>query len=241
MRTAPFVMTALLATARAALALGADAAAPPAPSEPATSPRAASTGAGPWSLSLDARGLAVDEAAVRRALTRELERAGVVAGPEPVWIAVSVAEGGSLQVRYRSPTGAELSRSVAAPARADEVPEASALLVGNLARDEASSVLAELARQRQTAAPEPVSSPAPAVTAAATPREVPPVLPLEGLNLSLFYPLTLRSGTEQRHLAWVEQALQTIRRVQLRRAVVGRTVRRVGETVPSVAELGRAP
>ncbi|MEO8184211.1 MAG: hypothetical protein ABI895_35775, partial [Deltaproteobacteria bacterium] len=162
---------------------------------------AAATPAALWSLRLEARGVAVDEAALRLAVARELARADVPAGAEPVQIEVSVAQGGSLMVRYRNPAGAELYRSVAAPTRADEVPEVSALLVGNLARDEASSLLAELARQRQATAAEPVSSPVPALTAAETPREVPPALPLDSVNLSLFYPLTLRSGTEQRHLA----------------------------------------
>lgn len=201
MRTAPFLLTALLAAAPPALALGADTYAEqgPSPSSPATQSVAAR--AAPWSLSLEALGLAVDEAAVRNAVDRELARAGVAAGSDPVRIAVTVADGGELRVRYRSPAGAELFRSVAAPQRADEVPEASALLIGNLARDEASSLLADLARQRQASAAElgPIA-PVPSASVAA-PREVPPVLPLSSVNFSLFYPLTLRSSTESRHLA----------------------------------------
>src|SRR6185295_284117 len=104
---------------------------------------------------LEAHGLAVDEATLRTAVGRELGRAGVAPGAEPAQVAVSVAMGGRLEVRYRSPAGAELSRSVAAPTRADEVPEASALLVGNLARDEAGALLAQLGQQSQPAAPPP--------------------------------------------------------------------------------------
>ena len=205
MRTASFLLTGLLAAAPPALALGAETAPRSGTTLPTASPAvvsssAASSPAAPWSLSLEASGLAVDEAAVRSAVDRELARAGVAAGSDSVRVAVSVAEGGSLQVRYRNPAGAELSRSVAAPARADEVPEASALLVGNLARDEASSLLAELAQQRQVTASE-AGSIAPLPATVAAPRDVPPVLPLDSLNLSLFHPLTLRSGTERRHLA----------------------------------------
>jgi hypothetical protein len=154
----------------------------------------------PWSLSFEAKGLRVDEGAVRSAVARELARARVQAGAEPVRVAILVAGGGDLSVRYRGPAGTELTRSVAAPARADEVPEASALLVGNLARDEASALLVELARQQPANA---AASASPPLRAAESPHEdVPPVLPLEALNLSLAYPLTLRSHTETRHLAF---------------------------------------
>jgi len=91
---------------------------------------------------------------------------------------------------------------VAAPARADEVPEASALLVGNLARDEAGTLLAQLGQQAPAAGPSTPLPPVPAPAAAETAREQPPVLPLESANLSLFYPLTLRGDTEQRHFAF---------------------------------------
>jgi hypothetical protein len=165
-------------------------------------------------LRLEAQGLAVDEGAVRSAVARELARARVPAGPEPARVAIFVAEGGDLSVRYRSPAGAELSRSVAAPARADEIPEASALLVGNLARDEAGALLAALAQQQPASTP-PASAaagtpPASTLPANAQPPnaaerahdDLPPLLPLEAVNLSLAYPLTLRADTEKRHLAF---------------------------------------
>ena len=145
MRTAPIVLSALLSVAPAARATAADspAAAPARSTEPA---------APPWSLRFEAQGLTVDEGALRSAVARELARARVPAGGEPVRVAIFVAEGGDLSVRYRSPAGTELARSVAAPARADEVPEASALLVGNLARDEAGALLTALARQQPASA-----------------------------------------------------------------------------------------
>jgi hypothetical protein len=208
MRTAPFLLTAVLASAPPGFALGADASAASGSTHPALAGanQPSSIPAAPWSLSLEVSGLAVDEGAVRSAVARELARAGVAAGTDPVQVAVSVAEGGNLQVRYRSPAGAELSRSVAAPARADEVPEASALLVGNLARDEAGALLAQLGEQSQAAAspPDTTSGVVPArapARPADTAREAPPSLPLDSMNLSLAYPLTLRGRTEHRHFA----------------------------------------
>jgi hypothetical protein len=197
----PILLATLLGSALPVLAQGAEPATTRPLKERPSSSAPTSAAAAPWSLQLEAQGVAVDEAALRVAVARELARADVPAGAAPVQIQVSVAEGGSLRVRYRSPAGAELSRSVAAPARADEVPEASALLVGNLARDEATSLLADLVRQRQAAATEP-GSVAPTKVVAEAPRDVPPELPLESVNLSLFHPLTLRSGTERRHLAF---------------------------------------
>ena len=141
MRTAPIVLSALLSLAPAARAAAAD-------SPEAAQPPGAVPAAPPWSLRFEAKGVDVDEGALRSAVARELARARVPAGAEPARVAIFVAGGGDLSVRYRSPTGTELSRSVAAPARADEIPEASALLVGNLARDEAGALLAQLTRQQ---------------------------------------------------------------------------------------------
>lgn len=189
MRTASIVLSALLGVAPVAQAAAADS--PAASAEPV---------APPWSLRFEAKGLAVDEGALRSAVARELARARVAAGAEPVRVAIFVAQGGDLSVRYRSPAGLELSRSVAAPARADEVPEASALLVGNLARDEAGALLADLARQQPASAD--ASTPLPPPAAESTRRDLPPVLPLDSVNLSLAYPLTLRGDTEKRHFAF---------------------------------------
>ncbi len=193
MRTAPIVLATLLSLAPAAQAAAAD-------SPEAAQPSGAEPVAPPWSLRFEAKGLSVDEGALRSAVGRELARARVPAGAEPVRVAISVAEGGDLSVRYRSPSGLELARSVAAPARADEVPEASALLVGNLARDEAGALLADLARQPPASAG---ASMPPLLPAAESPRrDEPPVLPLDSLNLSLAYPLTLRADTEKRRFAF---------------------------------------
>src|SRR4051794_26963570 len=114
MRVPSFLLTGLLAAVAPALALAAETTPAlgrtlPVVSSPAASSPAASPPAAPWSLSLEASGLAVDEAAVRSAVERELARAGLAAGSDPVRVAVSVAQGGSLQVRYRNPAGAELS------------------------------------------------------------------------------------------------------------------------------------
>ncbi len=156
-----------------------------------------------WSVSLEAHGLSVNEAALRAAVERELIRAELPLATRPVHVAVSVDAGGSLRVLYKNALGTELSRSVAAPARAEEVPEASALLVGNLARDEASAVLAQL--QAESPPPQPPavvepSPPAPDRSTAQPEPEATPELSLDNVNLTLFHPFALRSDSEHRHL-----------------------------------------
>ncbi|HKO91831.1 MAG TPA: hypothetical protein VJU61_11790, partial [Polyangiaceae bacterium] len=102
-------------------------------------------------------------------------------------------EGSTLTLQYLSPPRAELVRTVEAPARTEELPELAALLVANLARDEAAELLFGLARQpvpeRDVAVRAELSDPGPA-----------PIRTLDGFNLSLFHPLTLLRHTEQRRL-----------------------------------------
>jgi len=178
----------------------------------------------PIRLSIDAAGLAVNERSVRRAIWQELrldadasapaDPAAIDAPPidtAPVEIALRVVPGGELTVTIHSGSGHHLSRSVATPARMDEVPEVTALLVGNLARDEASGLLARLRRtplattersSRDTAPDKaPSTAPAPASTPASPPAELPPLLPLDSVNVSLVYPLTLRERTDERRFA----------------------------------------
>jgi hypothetical protein len=149
--------------------------------------------AAPVALEVEATGLELDERSVRDAILRELELEDRArpAGAAKVAILLRVVSGGELTVTIHAGPGRELSRSVAAPARADEVPEVTALLVGNLARDEASDLLAQLRR------PEPEPAPLPPPSSPA----VEPELPLDSINLSLVYPLTTRARTDERRFA----------------------------------------
>jgi hypothetical protein len=145
---------------------------------------------GPVALRVEATGWALDERSVRDAILRELELAdSAPAGQAPMAIALRAVSGGDLTVTIHAGIGADLSRSVAAPARADEVPEVTALLVGNLARDEAGDLLARL------------RTPEPDAPAAPPPVEAEKQLPLDSVNLSLVYPLTLRERSDERRFA----------------------------------------
>lgn len=156
---------------------------------------AAVDASGLLALQVEATGVALDERSVRDAILRELELDDTpTRGQPPMAIALRVVSGGELTVTIRADDGRDLSRSVAAPARPDEVAEVTALLVGNLARDEAGDLLARL----RTPPPPP-----PEVVEA---REVPTpeaesALPLDGVNLSLAYPVTLRERTDERRFA----------------------------------------
>jgi hypothetical protein len=151
-------------------------------------------------LRVEAAGLSLDEASVREAIVHELALESLPSDAPRVFIALRVVSGGELTVTIHDPEGRDLSRSVAAPGRADEVPEVTALLVGNLARDEASGLLARL---RQ---PEPSSESVAPVSERATPSEPEPVLPLDSVNLSLFYPVSLRERSAERRF-WLEFGL----------------------------------
>lgn len=147
---------------------------------------------GPVALQVEATGWALDERSVRAAILRELELDDrAPPGQAPMAIALRAVSGGDLTVTIHARAGQELSRSVTAPARADEVPEVTALLVGNLARDEAGDLLASLRTPEPAVLPEPAPAPV----------EAEKQLPLDSVNLSLFYPLTLRERTDERRFA----------------------------------------
>ena len=151
---------------------------------------------GPVALQVDATGMALDEHALRDAIVRELSLDKAPSDAPKLAVALRVVSGGDLTVTLVDDAGRDQSRSVAAPARAEEVPEVTALLVGNLARDEASGLLARLRR------PEPAPETAPPAPAAAEPALEPqPELPLESANLTLFHPMTLRPNADERRFA----------------------------------------
>jgi hypothetical protein len=147
---------------------------------------------GPVALQVDATGWALDERSVRAAILQELELdERAPPGQAPMAIALRAVSGGDLTVTIHAGAGQDLSRSVTAPARADEVPEVTALLVGNLARDEAGDLLARLRT------PDPADAPEPAPVPAVAEKQ----LPLDSVNLSLVYPVTLRARTDERRFA----------------------------------------
>lgn len=171
----------------------------------------------PLRLRIEASGVAVNERSVRQAIVRELrlddDNDPDIDDPVVDEIAVRVVPGGALTVTIHAGTGHALSRSVATPARMDEVPEVTALLVGNLARDEASGLLARLRSPAEAPSEPSPSRPSPAkqppakrpaaepASAPSTPTDRPPLLPLDGVNVSLAYPLTLRERTDERRFA----------------------------------------
>lgn len=168
------------------------------PSAPAAA-AAADGQPGLVALQVEETGFRLDERSVRDAILRELELDDrpAPAGTSPVAIGLRVVSGGELTVTIHAGEGQDLSRSVAAPARADEVPEVTALLVGNLARDEASGLLARLRRSDS----EPASASNSAPPSSPVPAEPERELPLDSVNLSLFYPLSLRGHSEERRFA----------------------------------------
>jgi hypothetical protein len=170
----------------------------------------------PLRLRIEASGVAVNERSVRQAIVRELrlddDTDTDIDDPIVDEIALRVVPGGELTVTIHAGTGQALSRSVATPARMDEVPEVTALLVGNLARDEASGLLARLRAPAEMPSEPSPAKPSPAKRSLArrpaaepaspsTPTDRPPLLPLDGVNVSLAYPLTLRERTDERRFA----------------------------------------
>jgi hypothetical protein len=127
-------------------------------------------------------------------------------------------------VSYRSRQGETTTRSLDLPANAEQSVEVIALLAGNLARDEASELLARLAPPPSAAAETPAATgdsapPAPESTPPVEakpepekpkepPKPPPPPKPLDGLirgtpasmNFTLWHPLTTLPNTERRAL-----------------------------------------
>lgn len=158
---------------------------------PAAAPAPVTRREGPVAVTVELEGYAAAEQQIQLAVAKELgvavtptlEHAGSV-------VRVSAKKGGDLSVVYQPKDGSPLLRAVRAPERDDEVAEVVALLVGNLARDQASELLDAL--EPKPAAPE-VSAPPPDVEptpeAEAAPPAEPKSRPFAPVNLSLFHPL----------------------------------------------------
>jgi hypothetical protein len=168
---------------------------------------------GPVSVLVTIEGFELDGNVVRLAVAKELDLSvsDTVEG-SPTHVTVSATHGGELVVTFRTDDGPTLTRVVSAPGRADEVPEATALLVGNLARDE-SAVLVLGLGSAAIAPPEPAPSPradVPAKPAAQEPepqvvdkpsrseQPEPKEKPLAAFNASIFHPMTLVPNTHEK-------------------------------------------
>ena len=181
----------------------------------------------PLPLTLDLGRSKLDAEAVRRAIELELKR--------PIVITNEAADGASLSViahpnqtvtvAYRTSTGATRTRVIGVPADASRAAEVIALLSGNLSRDEAAQLLAELTPPKervpttkdeaeaaaQEAAPQ--TGAPPEITAAEkrpppSPNRAPASAPnplretsFPAFNLSLVPPITLYRATEARILS----------------------------------------
>jgi hypothetical protein len=163
-------------------------AAQPAPA-PATQPQVTPTG--PVWIDVRLEGFELEPQLIRIAVAKELSLSvSDSADASPTHVGVHAAAGGDIIVTYRTGDGPELMRAVSAPARADEVPEISALLVGNLARDESGPLLAQLEARKQTQ--EQADATPPTVTAPKdqTPPEEKKRKRDEVVNFSVFPPLS---------------------------------------------------
>ncbi len=227
------------------------------PSAPNTAPVAASNGATDVSASnttttplatsgsvlvvaVEMTGFELDSSLVLAAISKEL---GVATAAAPAGssaqLRVSATKGGDLVVSFTPKDGVPLLRAVDAPQRDDEVPEACALLAGNLARDQASELLASLnppvpAEPAGAAEPEPQAPPAVASdpTADSGPKYTQRVA-----NLTLAYPLTIVPDTESAELH-AELGLFYSRIGQLRGAGLNPLVLQIDGESQSVSTAG---
>jgi hypothetical protein len=173
--------------------------------QPHVAPASREAAVGPVAVEVELHGFEIDAATIRIAVAREL---GVPVGDAPftsgTQVKVTATKGGDMIVKYRPPErsksdraqtppasrgGGELIRVVSAPARGEEVPELAALLVGNLARDEAGPLLEHLTTKQ-----EPPPPPAPPQQVRTEP------LPHATANLSLFHPISVLPETEKKTL-----------------------------------------
>jgi hypothetical protein len=182
-------------------------------------------------LKLELSGSKLDAEAVRKAIEIELKRPVVLSNAPADAASVSLIahENQTVTVSYRTSTGLMRSRSIGIPDDSARGAEVIALLVGNLSRDEAAELLAELTAKaapstQATSATAEGSEPAsekPAAPLDASPRpnassvgppppaeraraKPPPSLletPFPAINLSLIAPATLYRNSARRIFA----------------------------------------
>ena len=199
----------------------------------ADTPPAAATSALPLQLELGNSKL--DAETVRKAVELELKRPVVLAASskDAPSLTVTANPNHTVTVSYRTSTGETRTRSIGIPEDSARGAEVIALLSGNLSRDEAAELLADLAAKATPAAdataaaasdtppapetktaPEPAGTPSAAETRPppspklAAPSAQPPLIltPPPAFNLSLYPPITLYRESERRIL-WGELGL----------------------------------
>ncbi len=135
-------------------------------------------------------------AAVARELGRGvLDASASAPASEVPELKIRYLPGGELTLIYQSPGNAPLLRSIEAPATTDAMIDASALLAGNLVRDEASGLL-----------PTETQAAAPATTPETPPTAAPEPLPETQFNISIFHPMAL-DGQSDKHRVRAELGL----------------------------------
>ena len=179
---------------------------------------------------IDVGGSGLDAEQLRAAIARELGvDVSLAGGGERSALQVRLGDGKRATVRFEPPGGRALERTLELPVEPEPAYETVALLVGNLARDEASELLEQL---RRGAKPEPSAPPGEAgklesatpAPAAPNPKPKPPApakkpesaakpapdrtpknerrLEPASLNLSVFHPLALYRDSERRRVGF---------------------------------------
>jgi hypothetical protein len=161
---------------------------------------------------IDVGGSELDAAEVKSAIERELGVKLVIDAAAQERLEVTTT-GRRANVTYYAPEREPVTRSVDLPHDHERALETIAFLAGNLARDEASELLAQLAPPPGTepdSVPRPEEPPAPKPEAPKPPPPAPPApKPAEpaliepkhfAANASFYYPLTALKHTEQRRL-----------------------------------------
>ncbi|MEN9579185.1 MAG: hypothetical protein RJA70_2194, partial [Pseudomonadota bacterium] len=158
----------------------------------------------PVAITVEASGYEVDTFAVRAAIATELGLAVAEEGAEArTLVSVLVEKDRDLVVVLKRARTSEVKRTIAAPGRPDEVPEAASLLIGNMARDESAALLAGLLAGVR-AQPVPAASaaaPVPETSAEPSPprqkESAEAGLARRPYNLSLFHPFSLHENSDE--------------------------------------------
>ncbi len=170
----------------------------------AAAPASASSRA-PLIVRVDAGSSGLSADVIRTAIAKELGVEAVAEGEASSSVGVRIL-GNRARVSFTRASGEKLEREVELPVETSSRIEVIALLAGNLARDEASELLAGLKKPESEPEPvevaEPPTAPTPAlgVEARTTPAPAPAEGPRRGplaANLSLFHPLAIVDGSER--------------------------------------------
>lgn len=193
-----FALTCALTGAGLASSARASAQSPP-PATPATETDAPAP-AEPFKVWLDVGHSGLDRERIRTAIARELGAEVILTDTADTPLKVIVS-GERLQVAYATPSGESLSRTVDLPSEPERSIEVIALMIGNLTRNEAAELVAELRGKSPEKAPPVAARPEekPSEAAKAAPPERPPLLKASPpINFSLYNPISLYPDSERR-------------------------------------------